>query len=136
MKWSAAWVALLIVFLSACSDIGTTYEKSKENIIEKEQDDPLKFLSIEGHDKRNFFGQTVVKATITNSATMCTYNKVRIKMLYYNKEGVQVTNHEEVLDKAVSPKSNVNFKAKYFTPKGTDSVALSIMSAEAVAKKQ
>lgn len=132
MKWLIICLTTISLITGSCRNANKTYEKAKENILEDEQKAPLRFLTIEGSNKRNLFGQTVVRATITNTATICSYDKVRIKMLYYNSEGVQVTNHEEVLEKPVEPNEQVKFKAKYFTPKGTDSVALSIMSAEPV----
>ena len=74
-------------------------------------------------------GQTVVKATIANKASVSAYKDIRIKMLFF-KEGVEVENHEDVVDKVVTANNQVQYTSKYFTPKGTDSVALSIMSAK------
>ncbi len=83
-------------------------------------------------DKRNLIGKTVVTGVIANNATVCSYKKVRIKMLFYNREGKLVENHEEVVDEVIKANNKASFKSRYFTPKGTDSVALSVMSAEPV----
>lgn len=107
----------------------TNYEASKEKLAERERKYPLEFLTITSQNKRNIIGQTVVKGNITNTATITSYKKVRIKLLYY-RQGTLVANHEQVQDEKVKPNSNNSFKAKYFTPKKTDSVAVSIMSAE------
>jgi hypothetical protein len=131
MKHTIYFLFLVAVLVCGCNS-GSSYENSKENLYDKEKDAPLDFLSISGSDKRNFFGQTVVRATITNKASVCSYDDVRVKLLYYDKEGKQVANHEEELEKPVGPNSTVKFTAKYFTPKGTDSVAMSIMSAKAL----
>ncbi len=104
------------------------YEQQKESLAEKEKRSPKSFLEISGTYKRNIWGKTVYKAEIKNTASICSYKNVRVKLLYF-KEGVQVTNHEELLEEIITPNSIFDFKAKYKTPKGTDSVAAYIMSA-------
>ena len=104
------------------------YEQQKESLAEKEKRSPKSFLEISGTYKRNIWGKTVYKAEIKNTASICSYKDVRVKLLYF-KEGVQVTNHEELLEEIITPNSIFDFKAKYKTPKGTDSVAAYIMSA-------
>jgi hypothetical protein len=126
MKYFTTILLVTISLLMACNN-GKTYADSKEDLLEKEKESPLKFLSIKGNDKRNLFGQTVVKATVTNKASVCTYDKVRIKLLYFDKAGKQVANHEDELENPLGPNSTVKYTARYFTPKGTDSVAMSIM---------
>ncbi len=109
------------------------YEKTKETLADKEKSSPLSFLKVTGTDKRKWlFGTTVYKGTIHNKATVCAYKDVRVKLLYFNTAGVLVANHEELLDDVVSPNSEIDFKAKYHTPKGTDSVSAYIMSAKVV----
>ena len=108
-----------------------TYKEQKENLLDKEKKSPKEFLTIEGTDKRNFWGQTVFKGVIHNSASICSYKNVRVKLLYYKTDGTLVTNHEEQFDETVKPGDDIEFKAKYKTPRGTDSVAASIMSAVA-----
>ena len=106
------------------------YEQQKESLADKEKRSPKSFLEISGTYKRNIWGKTVYKAEIKNTASICSYKDVRVKLLYF-KEGVQVTNHEELIEESISPNSIFDFKAKYKTPKGTDSVAAYIMSASA-----
>ena len=45
---------------------------------------------------------------------------------------MQVANHEELFENSIAPNDDFSFKAKYKTPKGTDSIAAYIMSAKAV----
>jgi hypothetical protein len=108
-----------------------TYIQQKESLLDKEKKSPKEFLTITGVDKRNFWGQTVFKGVIHNEATVCSYKNVRVKLLYYKTDGTLVTNHEEEFDETVKPGNDIEFKAKYKTPKGTDSVVASIMSAVA-----
>jgi len=107
------------------------YQQQKESLLSKEKKSPKSFLSITGKDHRNILGQTVYKGVIHNAATVCSYKNVRVKLLYYKNDGSLVTNHEEQFDETVKPGDDIEFKAKYKTPRGTDSVAASIMSAVA-----
>lgn len=108
-----------------------TYKEQKESLLEKEKKSPKEFLTITGTDKRNFWGQTVYRGVIHNDATVCSYKNIRVKLLYYKTDGTLVTNHEEQFDETVNPGNEIEFKAKYKTPRGTDSVVASIMSAVA-----
>ena len=109
------------------------YEKTKEELAEKEKQNALDFLTISGSDKRNLLGKTVIDGTVQNTATVSSYKDVRIKMLFF-KQSVQVANHEQVLDETLEPGEKHEFKSRYKTPKGTDSVALSVMSAEIISE--
>jgi hypothetical protein len=124
------------IALAPCNGADTkpdkeNYEKAKESLEVKEKNSPLSFLVVSGSEKRNVLGKTVINGTVENKASVCSYKDVRVKMLYY-KQGVLVANHEQVLDKVVKANSSFNFKTRYLTPKGTDSVALSIMNAQVV----
>ncbi|MBS4042633.1 MAG: hypothetical protein KGZ59_02330 [Chitinophagaceae bacterium] len=130
-------ILFIAIYLVSCSsneqkDIidQQDYQQQKESLADKEKRSPKSFLAISGTYKRNIWGKTVYKAEIKNKATICSYKDVRVKLLYF-KEGVQVTNHEELIEEPISPNSIFDFKAKYKTPKGTDSVAAYIMSAVA-----
>ena len=107
-----------------------TYQENKKNLTEKEKESPKEFLQLTGDDHRNFWGKTVYKGIIKNTATIVSYRDIRVKLLYF-KAGVQVANHEELFDNTISANDYYTFKAKYKTPKGTDSVAAYIMSAKA-----
>ncbi|WP_153799162.1 FxLYD domain-containing protein [Foetidibacter luteolus] len=128
---------LMLVSCGESSDKGfdeNNYQTAKESLADKERKSPVTFLEVGGNDKRNWLGQTVVKGTIHNKATIVSYRDIRVKMLFYNKDGKLVTNHEDVYTETIAPGGSMKFKARYGTPRGTDSVALSIMSAAAVAE--
>jgi len=109
-----------------------SYAQSKESLADKEKKNPIAFLEVLGNDRRNWLGQTVVKGVIHNKASIAAYRDIRIKMLFYNKEGKLVANHEDVYQETLLPNNSMKFKARYGTPRGTDSVALSVMSAAVV----
>ncbi len=131
MKYFFSILVLIFFFSCGSSEIQSeaeTYEKAKESLSDKEKNNPLKFLNVTGDDKKNLIGQTVISGTVINSATVIAYKDIRIKMLSY-KDGKMVEEHEDVIDDIVKPGSTKSFKTRYRLPKGTDSIALSVMSA-------
>lgn len=131
--------SLLLLLLAACGGKkqfnDNSYKEQKQTLAEKEKQSPLHFLEVvHSKDKRNWLGQTVVKATIQNKASLCAYKDIRVKLRYFNKQQQQVANHEETYHETVEPGTEFSFKARYGTPRGTDSVAVSIMSAVPVVK--
>jgi hypothetical protein len=108
-----------------------TYQEQKISLAGRERQNPKEFLKLFGDDHRNIWGKTVFKGTIKNTATIAVFKDVRVKLLYY-KKGSLVANHEEFFNDDITPNDSFDFKAKYKTPRGTDSVAAYIMSAKAV----
>lgn len=109
-----------------------SYKEQKESLLDKEKKSPKEFLVLTGEDNRNFWGKSVYRGKIENTATICSYKNVRVKFLYYKSDGTYVTNHEDVYEDVIKPGDTFEFKSKYKTPSGTDSVTASIMSAVAV----
>ncbi len=109
-----------------------SYKLTKESLLKKEQKDPQKFLLVGGHDKRNFFGQTVIKATVTNKATIAAFKDVDLKLTFFSKTGVLLETDKETVFEVLQPGETKNFKTKYFAPKGTDSVALEVLGAKII----
>jgi hypothetical protein len=137
MKKFALLFAVISIFTSCGSDDTSPkdgidksdYQSKKESLLEKEKKSPTSFLEIIGEDKRNFWGKSVFKGVIKNNATQASYKNIRVKTLYYNA-GKLIENHEDVFEDILKPGDELDIKLKYKTPKGTDSVAASIMSAE------
>ena len=105
------------------------YEKVKESLGDKEKNNPARFLSVINKDHKNIIGQTVVKGTITNSATVCTYKDVELRLSFYSKTATKLDEVVEIIYETIAPGKTVKFKTKYFAPKGTDSVAIKVMKA-------
>lgn len=129
-------LALSVAFFSCDSsnkyDIHAAdkYENSKETLADTEKKNPDRFLKVESRDKRNLFGQTIVKGTLTNTAKVISFKDVDIKLSFYSKTGALLEEDQEVIYETVSPGASKNFKTKYFAPKGTDSVAIKVLSAK------
>ena len=75
---------LVLLFGIASCNNNNHYESSKESLYDVEKEAPLEFLSITENNKRNLLGQTVVRTVVKNKASICTYDKVRIKFLYFD----------------------------------------------------
>lgn len=108
------------------------YKKSKMTIEEIEKKDPLQFLSINAKEKHNLIGQTVVKGEITSKATAVTYKDITVSIRFISKTGAALEEDEEVVYEELKPGSSVDFKSKFFAPKGTADVKLKIVKAASV----
>lgn len=125
------------LILQACSnetkyDIHTddAYEKSRSSIEAIEKKSPSQFLKVTGTDKKNLLGQTVIKGNIFNNAKIVHYKDIQLKMSFYSGTGTLLEEDIETVYETVNPGGSISFKSKYFTPKGTDSVSLKVMTAK------
>ena len=107
-----------------------SYKITKESLLKKEVKNPKSFLVVGGHDKRNVLGQTVVKGTISNKATVAVFKDVDIKLSFYSKTGTLLETDKETFFEVLQPGASKIFKTKYFAPKGTDSVGLEVLGAK------
>lgn len=116
---------------SAAEQEKISYEQTKNALLEKEQSHPALFLQASAHNKKNLIGQTVIKGKVTNSATIAAYRDIEIKIEFYSKTNTLLETDKETLYIDVGPGRTQEFKTKYFSPKGTDSVAISVLGAKA-----
>ena len=142
MKNKYLLIFIFSVLLFACStDTATktktekeSYQLTKEDLLKKEQKAPQNFLVVSGHNKKNLVGQTVIKGSVTNKASVATFKDVDIKLSFYSKTKALLETDKETVYETLAPGVSKNFKTKYFAPKGTDSVALEILGAKVVAE--
>ena len=106
------------------------YEKGKESLESIEQKAPDKFISVNGNSRKNLLGQIVVRGTVTNRAKIVTFKDVSIRLTFYSKTGALLEQDDEVVYETFDPGSTKTFKSKFFAPKGTDSVAFSVLKAK------
>ena len=136
MKKIIPALILLSFVFTACNshekDAGgkDKYEQTKENLGETEKKNPIRFLSVEGNDRKNLLGQRVIKGTISNKATVASYKDVDIELSFYSQTGALLEKDHEVVYETITAGNSTNFKTKYFAPKGTDSVAMKIVGAK------
>jgi hypothetical protein len=129
-------VAFLFAAVSACKDEKKetkfdtkTYEQVKETLADKEKKNPARFLTVNSRHRGNLIGQTVVIGTLTNNATVSWYKDVELHLSFYSKTGVKLDEGIETVYEEIPPGKTVKFKTKYFSPKGTDSVGVSVSKA-------
>ncbi len=106
------------------------YENSKMSLEEIEKKTSIDFLSVTGTNKKNVIGQTVVRGKIHNKARIVAYKDIDIKLSFYSKTGALLQEDQELVYETVQPGNSISFKSKYFSPKGTDSIALKVLSAK------
>ena len=131
------YLLLLVFVLHSCEnkndyDIKTeqTYQLNKVQLEKTEQQNPTSFLSVMGERKKNILGQSIIKGKIINRAKIATYKDIDVKLYFYSKTGALLEEDHEILYETIVPGGVKKFKSKYFTPKGTDSVAFKIISAK------
>ncbi len=105
------------------------YNAQRVELAKQEKEKPLSFLRVYSSDKKNIFGGTVVKGVVNNTATVCSYKDVRMKLLSYDANGKIIEEHEDVLNGLIKPNDNKEFKLRYHLPRSADSVSISVMSA-------
>ena len=137
MKKCILFLIVSSVILFSCnSDTSKSeqenYELTKENLLKKEQEKPQNFLLISGDNKRNLLGQTVVKGVITNKASVAIFKDAEVRLSFYSKTKALLETDKETIFEQLAPGESRHFKTKYFAPKGTDSVALEVLSAKVV----
>ena len=137
MKRIPVVLFVIVLIASACSSsdkkteaVKDKYEETKESLGETEKKNPKLFLTVSGHDKRNLIGQTVVKGTLNNTAKVASYKDVEIRLFFYSKTGTLLSEEPETIFESVAPGKSVDFKSKYFAPKGTDSMAIKVIGAK------
>ena len=137
MKNITVGTILLALFLTACNSKDKTpektkdkYEQTKQTLAETEQKNPELFITVNGNDKKNLIGQTVVKGTLTNTAKVSSFKDVDLEISFYSKTGALLEKDHETIYETIAPGANADFKTKYFAPKGTDSVALKVAGAK------
>lgn len=128
--------SVLFLFFQSCKNKQDkakekqAYEDSKENIEHTEKKSPLQFLSVEGRDKKNILGQTVVKGTVKSYAKLVAYKDIDLKLSFFSKTRSLLEEDHEILYETIQPGGQIEFKSKYFAPKGTDSVFIKVVEAK------
>jgi hypothetical protein len=107
-----------------------SYEAAKETLAEKEQKNPAAFITVNSRDKHNLIGQTVIKGSLQSKAKVAVYKDIELELAFYSKTGALLEKDTEVIYETLQPGASASFKSKYFAPKGTDSIAISVLKAK------
>ena len=137
MKIKFAVTLFSVAFLFACNwenavKENESYKETKNSLLKKEEKNPAAFITVKGDSKKNIVGQTVVKGTLVNKASIATFKDVNIKLSFYSKTKALLETDKETIFQILNPGESQDFKTKYFAPKGTDSVGLEVLGAKVV----
>ena len=137
MKITLALTLLSSLFLFACNSDNPAKEKesynaTKNSLLRKEEKNPASFIVVKGNSKKNIVGQTVVKGTLVNKASVATYKDVNLQLTFYSKTKALLETDKETIFEILNPGESNGFKTKYFAPKGTDSVGLEVLGAKVI----
>ena len=94
-----------------------------------EEKKPEKFLSVKSSYKKNLLGQSVVSGIIYNNAKVANYKDIEIKLQFYSKTNSLLEEDVETIYEEVNAGGITKFKSKYFSPKGTNSVVVTVQKA-------
>ena len=106
------------------------YNDNQKDIGQYEQKHPAKFLIVSAQDRKNVFGQTVVKGNIGNTAKVITFKDVELKLRFYSKTGTLLEEDIETIFETIAPGGTKKFKSKLFARKESDSVSIEVISAK------
>lgn len=136
MKINLFIILILVPVLFSCSSGGESglnerdrYEQTKKSLLEREQENPVMFLTATANRKKNLIGQTVVRGRISSTATLAIYKDIVLNLDFYSKTGALLESDIETIFTEVGPGRSEDFKTKYFAPKGADSVAVTVKGA-------
>ncbi len=140
MKTGSQLILLsFLIFFASCSSESSqsekdkaSYQETRDLLLRKERKDPSMFLSVKGNSHKNLVGQTVIKGRITSKSSIASYKDVEIKFDFFSGTKALLESDKETIFVEVNPGQSVNFKSKYFAPKGTDSVALVVLGAKPI----
>lgn len=107
------------------------YEEAKLSVEDTEMLNPTSFLSVEGTYRSNLIGEFVVEGTITNSATIATYQDAVLEISFYSKTGTLLGTEKKALYEYFPAGQIKTFKIKTYGYEGTHSIGLGLHSASA-----
>ncbi len=137
MKIKFASIVICSALLFACNSENAVKEKesynaTKSSLLKKEEKDPAAFIIVKGNSKKNIVGQTVVKGTLENKASVAIFKDAIIQLRFYSKTKALLETDKETIFQIINPGETQDFKTKYFAPKGTDSVGLQVLGAKVI----
>ena len=137
MKVKLAAASLIAVFFLSCNSENAakennSYNETNTSLLKKEEKNPAHFIVVKGNSKKNIVGQTVVKGTLHNRASVAIFKDVDIKLSFYSTTKALLETDRETIYQILNPGESQDFKTKYFAPKGTDSVALEVIGAKVI----
>ncbi len=121
-----------------------TPEELKADLLAQEQNDPLKYLTVDGsmqadeiktrdaglfHDAEYSPDGNTIYGTITNSATIAKFKDVVLTVTYYSQTETAIESKDFTFYEFYNPNSTSNFELKVYPPETMSKFSLEIKSA-------
>jgi hypothetical protein len=121
-----------------------TAEEIRDDLLKKEQNSPLEYLTIDATLNENkvqtrnptIFRRSkykidgyILKGTISNIATFAVFKDIGIKVTFISKTGTKIGSEKFIVYDNSSPNNNINFEQKIYLPEGTANCEHTIVSA-------
>lgn len=89
-----------------------TENELKQELYQKEKSNSGKYLNGQINNKINLAGLRVFEGNISNSATICGFKNIRMRITATAETGYKLENREYVITEFVSPQGTTSFKLK------------------------
>lgn len=117
---------------SSAANERTSTEELKEDLGEKERNNPTEYLIGETSYHTNLIGEMVITGHVTNKASIATFKDIELTVSCLSKTGTEIGSKKFVVYEVIPPKQTSDFKFKTFAPEETADVKATISDAKAV----
>lgn len=108
-----------------------TYAERRQLLGQQEGRDWAKFIDYNGLNYHsNLIGQSVIKGTVTSSASVATYKDLVLHVTFSSKTGQLLGEQDAVIYEYLPPGGSVQLKRKFNTPAYTATINYDITGAE------
>ena len=127
----------LFVIISSCQSASSTNrqktaEEIKQELAQKERENPVAYLKASGTHRKNFIGETVLEGRIINTATVANFKDIVIEADFLAPSGTSLGTKEFTRYELLGPGYDVTFRFKALAPKQTNSVSIRVVTATPV----
>lgn len=119
-------------------------EELRNELLKKEQDNPLDYLTVSSTFKENkvktrngtLFRSSewkidghIADVVVSNSSTLAIYRDIKVKIKFISQTGSEIESTEFIIYDYVNPNQTINSKNKVYLPEGTVTYEISILNA-------
>jgi hypothetical protein len=106
-----------------------SYEATKQSLADRERENPLEFLEVDGTYRQNLVDRWVLEGAIYNKASVAAYKDVVLHITYYSKTKTELGSEDKTIYEYFGPNTSRKFKIKMDGYAATESVNFEISSA-------
>ncbi len=109
-----------------------TPQELKNELADKEHEDPSTYLDVTATFRKNLIGETVLEGTIKNNATAAAFKDIVLQAEFLAPSGTVLSKKKFTKYEVLGPGYDVTFKFKTEAPKETTKVRVSVYKASVV----